>query len=296
MNIVNFCKRMIKYLWCNKNLFGKVFFQSMGVLSSFVTIVCSVCTSTLNNAYWFIIVCLIISVGYAIWSIRPKKEIKVRIKPNLKVRVAEGDIFTCPKGSFVVIPVNNFFDTQLKNDVVGKGTLHGMFIKHYLSRQGNTIEKLENEINDAIREQRLQKAGTYPNRKFVDSKKCDAYPLGSVIRIMVDGVVYCLVVATEFDEDNHVITQPEMFTMMLMRLLKNIDKYCSARPVYMPIIGTGQTGLDLSKQDILVHLLHCFGLINHYVAVKGTNILVYSGDMKEISLNQVENAINKLIG
>lgn len=55
-------------------------------------------------------------------------------------------------------------------------------------------------------------------------------------------------------------------------------------PVYLPIIGSGQMGLPLTKQEIITEMLSCFNLAEHYASTGGTTILVYGSDIKEISL------------
>ena len=105
---------------------------------------------------------------------------------------------------------------------------------------------------------------------------------------------YYLVVATEFDENNHVIYQPEKYTYMLLTMMEKINTYNSGHPIYMPIIGSGQTGLNLSKQKTLCHILQCFSLVDHYVTMGGTTIVVHKRDTKFISLNKVKYEFNNL--
>lgn len=56
----------------------------------------------------------------------------------------------------------------------------------------------------------------------------------------------------------------------------------------MPIIGTGQIGLDLTKKDALYEMIYNMMLVKPYVTRGGTNIVVYKGDMPEISLNHIK--------
>lgn len=122
----------------------------------------------------------------------------------------------------------------------------------------------------------------------------DAYPLGEVVRLKEGDLQYYLVVATEFDEENHVINQPEKYSMVLMTLIKKIDHWNSGVPVFLPIMGSGQTGLSLSKQEIVTEMLSCFNLAEHYVANGGTTILVYDDDMKDLSLNKIKYLFSKI--
>ena len=99
---------------------------------------------------------------------------------------------------------------------------------------------------------------------------------------------YYLLAATEFNWENHPIDQPEKYSYILQKLYKYINTNCSGLPVYIPIIGTGQMGLDLTKEDILFEMIHNMMLVKPYVTRSGSNIVIYKGDMPEISLNRIK--------
>ena len=122
----------------------------------------------------------------------------------------------------------------------------------------------------------------------------DAYPLGEVVRLKEGDLQYYLVVATEFDEENHVINQPEKYSMILMTLIKKINQWNSGVSVYLPLIGSGQMGLSLTRQEVVTEMLSCFNLAERYVAMGGTTILVHDKDMKELSLNKIKYLFSKI--
>ena len=71
-------------------------------------------------------------------------------------------------------------------------------------------------------------------------------------------------------------------------MYKYINTNCSGLPGYMPIIGTGQMGLNLAKEDVLYEMIHNMMLVKPYVTRGGSNIVIYKGDMPEISLNRIK--------
>lgn len=81
---------------------------------------------------------------------------------------------------------------------------------------------------------------------------------------------------------------------MLLSMMGKINTYNSGHPVYMPIIGSGQTGLNLSKQKTLCHILQCFNLADHYVTTGGTTILLHKKDKKYVALNKVKYEFNNI--
>lgn len=279
--IINKAKRFIYENW---RFFAIQSITCMGVLSGLVTIA-SVAFPTINGCTCIWYTCLGLSLLWGIHKVLPETNIEVEFIKRRTVKISKGSIWDVKKG-IVVVPVNNFFDTQVDDIVVGKGTLHGQFVNLYSKLYGE--KKLDDEILKSIAADRIGYTGVYENRKHVDNGHKEAYKLGEVIRLKEGDLQYYLVVATQFDEDNHVIYEPEKFSMMLLRMIDKINKWNSSVPVYLPIIGSGQTGLPLTKQEILSEMLTCFSQAEKYVALGGTTILVYDKDMKDISLNKIK--------
>ena len=256
----------------------------MGALSTLLTIAIGIYAPANCRCIW--VLSLIVAILWGLYSIYPKKRIFINFPQKRNIQIRIGDLFSIKeKNGIIVIPVNNYLDTQLENDIVGYNTIHGKFIIYY---QRHYIGKdLDAEISRAIARDEIKSSKSMKKRKAVLNRKLESYPLGTVVRLIESDKQYYLVVATEFDEDNHVIHQPEKFTYMLLQMMKWINKYNSGHPVYLPLIGSGQTGLNLSKQKALCHLLYCFSMVDHYVTTGGTTILVYPNDKKDISLNQI---------
>lgn len=287
------CCRFIKN---NFLLFISEFAKCLGVLSAIVTIL----SVRANDEKWSCLlhyapyICLVIAIVWGIYKIFPRKCISITFHKNedRTIKVKEGDIWSVKNG-IVVIPVNNFFDTQVDDIIIAKRSLHGQFIEQYRKRYPK--KNLDNEINASIKRDGISFSGTYQNRNNLhDHNHEHCYPLGTVVRLIEGKIQYYLVVATEFDKNNHVISEPEKFSMMLLTMIKKINEWNSGVRVYLPIIGAGQTGLPLTKQEILTEILSCFNLAKKYVAFGGTTILVYKGDMKEISLNKIDYQFRKI--
>ena len=285
-------RRIFNSIRDNKSFFFEKMILAMGTLSTLMTIIIGIYSPFNTTCIWE--VCLLAAIIWGVYSICPKNHISVNFVRRRVIQIAFGDLFKVERNSIVVIPVNNYLDTQLEYDVIGANTVHGQFITYY---QQNYPEKnLDDEIDKAIKRDGISSYGKEElERKNVRNGKLDKYPLGTVVRLFEKDREYYLVVATEFDRDNHVIHQPEKYTYMLLRMMYWINKYNSGHPVYLPIMGAGQTGLNLSKQKILCHMLHCFELAEHYVTTGGTTILLRCEDRKEISLNQIQYEFDRVI-
>ena len=211
----------------------------------------------------------------------PTKSIEIKITQTTTLKIYEGDIFSIKKG-VVVIPFNDYFDTLVDNKIVGSGTLHGMFVNKF--RKEHPEINLDEEIRKSL------SAYEYKEKKDrqIEGKQYK-YPLAAVARVSVSPELhYYLLAATEFNWENHPIDQPEKYSYILQKLYKYINTNCSGLPVYIPIIGTGQMGLDLTKEDVLFEMIHNMMLVKPYVTRSGSNIVIYKGDMPEISLNRIK--------
>lgn len=294
--VSNCLHKVWSFIRVNYRMFFIEYAKCLGVLSAIVTIFSMWADDATWSCYLHMapLVCLGISLIWAIYKVVPTDCISITFhKNNVRIiDVKEGDIWSIKKG-IVVIPVNNFFDTQADDIIIARRSLHGQFIGQFNKLYKN--KKLDEEIKTAIKKDGIKPSGEYKNRKNLNDhnhEKC--YPLGTVVRLIEGDIQYYLVVATEFNENNHIISEPEKFSMMLLTMIKKINEWNSGVPVYLPIIGAGQSGLPLTKQEILTEILSCFNLAEKYVALGGTTILVYKGDMKEISLNKIDYQFRKI--
>lgn len=252
-----------------------------GLLASAVTIVSTFVPCIGKLGIYALFGLLLLSIVIAVLMAWPTKSIEIKISQTATLRIFEGDIFSIKKG-VVVIPFNDYFDTLVDNKVVGSGTLHGMFVNKFHK------EYPEKNLDEEIRESLSAYGYTEHKERPVEGKQ-NKYPLAAVARVSVNPELhYYLLAATEFNWENHPIEQPEMYSYIMQKLYKYINTNCSGLPVYMPIIGTGQMGLDLAKEDVLYEMIHNMMLVKPYVTRGGTNIVVYKRDMLEISLNRIK--------
>lgn len=265
----------------NRRIIYEKYAIIFGLLASAVTIVSTFVPCIGKLGIYALFGLLLLSIVIAVLVAWPTKSIEIKISQTATLKIYEGDIFSIKKG-VVVIPVNDYFDTLVDNKVVGSGTLHGMFVNKF--RKEHPEINLDEEIRKSL------SAYEYKEKKDrqIEGKQYK-YPLAAVARVSVSPELhYYLLAATEFNWENHPIDQPEKYSYILQKLYKYINTNCSGLPVYIPIIGTGQMGLDLTKEDVLFEMIHNMMLVKPYVTRSGSNIVIYKGDMPEISLNRIK--------
>ena len=119
--------------------------------------------------------------------------------------------------------------------------------------------------------------------------------MGTVAEIQDEDNTFFLTATTEFDCNNHVIYEPELYFSTLQTLLRYIDTHNNYRPVFIPIIGSGQAGLGLKKKEILQAMIDSFSFCPHYNTPKGTYIMIHKSDRKELPLRLIQFANNNYI-
>ena len=95
--------------------FWKYFLAALGTISSIVTLVSFV--FQLHEPCWmvvavYVVAVLAVSYIFAAWQTWRKESLSLRISNTLTVKVSSGDLFSYAKDeNYVVIPVNEYFDT-----------------------------------------------------------------------------------------------------------------------------------------------------------------------------------------
>jgi hypothetical protein len=270
-----------------KQFFYNVFFV-IGVISSVVGIILayiSTESAELLKTPIFPVVIALIAIGYGLYSIRKKFNIELKISERVKLRVFFDDIFE--RDGIIVIPVNDYFDTLVDDNVVSKRTLHGTFIKSIFGGNEAELKKLIRnglsgvdpiEVND--------------DRKIKNSNK--RYPLGTVCEIRYDGKVFYLFALTRFNENNRAEVTSVEYQNALSNLFSFIEQKSQGMAVNIPLIGAGHSGVKLSKQKLLEFLIFSISLNNNLTLVNGINIVLRDSVKNEIDLSMTEFLFKKI--
>lgn len=105
----------------------------------------------------FIIIYGIIFCYYKFWC----NHIDLKIgKVDLNIKV--GDLFK--EEGMKVIPVNEYFDTQVDDNIISQTSLHGMYVKEYLKY--NDLESLNSKIEECLKNYKYEE-----NLKRLNGKK-----------------------------------------------------------------------------------------------------------------------------
>lgn len=269
-----------------KREFWKYFFASVGTISSVVTLVSFVFDWKNPGCLWVIIyiaVVLLLSGGFACWQTWRKTSLDLKISNTLNVKVNEGNIFDyVGNENYVVIPVNEYFDTIVNEVIINKGTIHGQFIQKYYR---DNHSKLHEEIEDYFKENDIK--GQYVAREGSDGYRMK-YPLGTCAIIKKDNTNFVLLAITHFDENDHAFVELSEFGRSISKMCNTLEDKVQDKPAYMPLMGMGMSRLNQSGQFILKYTLDTIVGINKLAICGGLNIIIYPPVAKTLNLNEIK--------
>lgn len=284
-------KKKLELLWQYKLLIYTRFFKALGVLMLLYELLFLVFEDNItNHKTCMFVVIVLLCLFYALYDLLcPPKEIILEINKKTRLYIKKGDIMK--ENGAIVIPVNEYFDTHLGDNIININSIHGQFLSLY-DEEG--IKKLRKEIGKQLKE----KKALPPNRKrnMVKDLPQDRYPLGTYIRINNKNNLYILVAVTRFNENEHVDVATEEFPEVIRKMLNGIEQLYDGKPVYLPLIGSGHAGYNLSNMQILNTIVQAAHNANKLSLINGLHLYIYSDkQMKSINLNVIKYLYNRWI-
>ena len=256
---------------------------AVGSISSIVTIMWAfIPTGAANfvkdNSLIHLAVIAITAIIYGSYSIRKKYKVELKLSDRVKANVFFSDIFQCE--GITVIPVNDYFDTLVDDNVVSSNTLHGKFIKNVFGgNEANLREQIESGLSNVV------PIDTNSNRKIENNKR---YRLGTVCEVKNEGKVFYLVALTRFNENHRAEITNAEYQDVLCRLFEFIEQKSQGRKLNIPLIGAGHSGVRFSKQKLLEFLLFSIALSNDLTLINGVNVVLHESVKEEIDLSITE--------
>jgi hypothetical protein len=266
--------------------YWKAFMAGIAGLSSITTLVSFLnqeITSSLSLGIQGLMASLIIllSLSYAYLVTRKRKQMSMYTNLQTNVIVEEGDIFK--RKGIIVIPVNEYFDTHVGNNIISKDSVHGKFVSTY-------FEHRVGELDQRIAE-KLSKLTPCENVERTPGKSAK-YPLGTCIDIEDGGNRYVLFAFTHFDKNNVSYIDCKEFGPTVVALVNYLASISENVPVYMPLFGTNFGRMKQSPQRILTYILDMLAFYNAPTILGGLHIEILSIDKQKIDLDKLESILN----
>ncbi|MBN1969623.1 MAG: hypothetical protein JXR48_18685 [Candidatus Delongbacteria bacterium] len=220
-------------------------FSAFGLLWLIVEIVDyfgTTATSEKIKSFWWLFGLL--GLGYAICKLIPKKKFTFKV-PNrdANVNIISKDIFKI-KGS-LLITINNKFLVNQDGALLKVNSILSQFVKkNYQSKP----ELLQAEINSKLQ------SDFYNSYKISEHE----YKIGTTVLITVENVNYYLFVNTKLNAQNKSYCDKNMFEESLNELWVYLSECASKENFIIPLIGTGNGRLLLSREKVFKEIVLSF--------------------------------------
>ncbi|WP_438468681.1 macro domain-containing protein [Vibrio vulnificus] len=263
--------------------------MAFGIISSMVTVLWAIFPKDLPDFVakcpWLIFgVLILISICYGLTTVRNKNKITLNLTPKVKAKIYDGDLLA--QNGIIVIPVNDYFDTIVDNKIISENTLHGMFIKRFF---GGDEKNLRSQITKVL--STVTPASVNTTRKTGNKKR---YPLGTVVEVTKDERVFYLVALTRFNDNHRAEIKNTEYQQVLCSLFSYIHQFSQGRKVSLPLMGSGHSGVNLSKQKLLEFLLFSIAMNDNLTLIDGIDIILHSSNKNEINLTMTEILFNSI--
>lgn len=226
---------------------------------------------------WGLILLIFLSVGIILWSWYRANHIKSLVLSinKTEIEIKEGDIFAT-KG-LKVIPFNEFFDTQVDNDLISDSSLNGQYITRFYKNPSDleTVIERNKHSTERIIEKGYER----------EEGKSTRYALGTI----VENGEYLLLAFSHFDEKNRAFLSVQDYVTCLLRMWEECDILYNGRSIVLPLLGAGITRFrdhkEITDQELLETILWSFKVSRlRLKASAKLTILLTSATLKNVNL------------
>lgn len=239
-------------LWKKISATGGWLFGFLGALISFIDIEESIRVKMLCSFVVFMVIFFLFELIKA--NILWKARLNVG---ESEIIIRKGDIFSNDiyenKKLIKVFAFNEYFDTEVDDDVISHSSLNGQFIDKYV----NNVLSLDKAIDS---DKRLSTRHKLEEDSTRESGKKIKYELGSIFKFSDDIFLTAL---THFDSKNRAYLSIQDYIKFLVNFWDEIDELYAGKTVVITLFGSGITRLDHDRYtatEILDTILWTFKL------------------------------------
>lgn len=225
---------------------------------------------------------VIVLVYIGIWiHANVRRSIRLKIN-NSEVEVYFGDIFE-DAAELKAISFNEYFDTQVDNKVISKGSLHGQFIEKFYSGRVDVLDG----IIASDEHLPVMIAGENPTRSAGKKTK---YKLGAVCM----AEEYLLIALSRFDANNKAFLEISDYISCLLTFWNEVDGVYNGRTLALPVLGSGITRFrdyeNISDQELLELIIWTFKLSRiKFTYPSRVKIVVWEKKSEKINLQKLKD-------
>lgn len=192
---------------------------------------------------WSIVISLLASLGRNFFRTSISFELP---HSNTTLRIKFSDFFN--QAGVKVVPANEFFDGEI-GPIVSATSVHGQFISKHFGGQATAF-------NAALTAALSQLSGTTTARKQGNNVQ---YPIGSSVTLGIGPDTYILFALCRTNLQTHKAeTDLPTYMEAMGKLWSAVRNTSNGRPVSIPLVGTGLSGIGLPSAQMLDLLILSF--------------------------------------
>ena len=275
-----------KVAFFDTNLLKKFYGHLSIFLTIFSIVILFIDDTPLKERLIYPLFLILISIswyGYLWWDASRLKKINVNVE-STTISIVTGDLFK--QDGLKAIPFNEYFDTQVDDEVISKASLNGIFIKDILLGE---VEQLDSHIlSYKFREENILEKNT--TRIAGKNQK---YQIGTVC-LYED---YLLTAFSKFNDKNQAyLTMPE-YLEFLIKFWDEINVVYAQRSVSVPIFGSGITRIkehkNITDEELLKIMLWTFRISEtRFKYPAKLNIVIHEDKIDKINLFEIKSIQN----
>lgn len=202
------------------------------------------------------------------------------------VTVKAGDLFL--QDGFKVIAFNEYFDTQVDDNIISHKSLNGLYIDNHLSGPvsdlGQRVSNYKFDEDEILEVNQDRKVG-----------KKQKYSLGTIF-VNED---YLLTAFSKFDDKNRAFLTIPDYLVFLINFWDKVNRIYAQKSVSVPIFGSGITRIkehkNISDEDLLKIMLWTFRISEmRFKFPAKLTIVIHKDKIDKINLLDIKSARNGL--
>lgn len=215
------------------------------------------------------------------------QEITLKIDGS-SLEISSGDLFQQDANSYKVVAFNEFFDTQVDDNIISSSSLNG---KYLLDKYPNN-EDINDFNNRVVNDPRLQlqKVEDGVHRRL--GGNTTRYSLGSIFK----DNDYFLVAFSKFNDKNEANLRLTEYATCLLKFWDEVNSLYNHKTVVMPLLGSGITrhkDFNATNQELLEVIIWTFKISKvKFKEPSRVKIVIHESQITEINLYKLKEFEN----
>jgi hypothetical protein len=183
----------------------------------------------------------------AAWRRRPRLTVSHKLNGrDVTIEIVVGDLFALPGA--LIIGSNTTFDTRISRELISEKSIQGIFTRKFYGEETQLDIELSSCLSNV----------TYCDLAGNRVGKAKRYPMGTCVRLNPKQRTSYFVAIADINEHGVASGTPNGLKESLAKLWVFIGRRGLKESLVMPVLGTGFTRLNLTREEIIREIIKSF--------------------------------------